>query len=79
MNTMNMPKFTAEVSLYNGGKYYQTRTRISSNQQVVPQVSARCMHKANRLYDRCRLIGEGNAACAQTAVDFAEFCDAYGL
>jgi hypothetical protein len=79
MNTINMPGFTAEASLYNGGEYYETRTRISNNQQIIPQVSARCIHKANRYYDRCRLVGYGNATCAQFAVDFADFCEANGL
>ncbi len=79
VNEMNMPGFTAEASLYDRREHYLTRTGISDNQQVIPQVSARCMHKANRLYDRCRLIGYGNATCAQTAVDFADSCQSHGL
>jgi len=34
---MNMPRFTAEASLYTGGKHYQTGTYIFNNLEIIPQ------------------------------------------
>ena len=76
MNPTHLPGFTAWASLSGGGEHYQARAFPSPRGQVIPQLSAFCIHAANRAYDRCRLIGYGNATCAQFAVWLAETCDA---
>jgi hypothetical protein len=75
MSSSKIPGFTAEASLYTRGQNYQTRACISNSRQVIPQLSAFCIHAANRAYDRCRLIGYGNAYCAQFAVWYEGACE----
>jgi hypothetical protein len=73
---MNMPGFTAEASLHNCGKHYQSRTCIFNNQHVVPQAKNQCVRKARRAYLRCLSIGYGHDDCFATAVDLWDFCEA---
>lgn len=57
MNTMNMPGFTAEASLYKTYEHYPVvATDVASSTQVVPQIPLGLCNKAayycNRGYER---------------------------
>jgi hypothetical protein len=78
MNTMTMPRFTAEDALYKNINSYLAGVHISNSQQVMPQViSWGCfVRSALRTYNRCIGLGYGSEICAQTAVDLAaSVCD----
>ena len=65
MNTMNMPKFTAEASLYPTSKqYHTTQASSAAPQLVVPQLRCPCpaglLNKASRL---CQNPERGGSWC----------------
>jgi hypothetical protein len=69
MNTMTIPGFTAERSLYSNRKHYQAGVSLVSSSQVTPALfNITCYLKSYfRTYDRCISIGYGEDACADVA------------
>jgi hypothetical protein len=70
---MNIPGFTAQVSLYLSHKYYQAHASIVPNQQVIPQAINRCwVISYTRTYNRCRGLGYGHSSCGEVAEGVAD-------
>jgi hypothetical protein len=52
MNEMNIPRFTAEASLYGSSSYYRygqsadSKTQAQDRAQVIPQLSVSCGNKS---------------------------------
>lgn len=79
MNNVNIPGFTAEVTLSDNNKHYWTTTCPTNNQRVIPQSKMTCAFKAGRLAGRCLQLGFSHYDCMAAAADFNQFCNEYGL
>jgi len=80
MNTMNMPGFTAEGTLYSEHGHYATSVyafanRLSAAPRVTPQLRIDCfINRWHRTYSRCMGLGtHGSDACAEVATDVGLF------
>ena len=64
MNTINMPGFTAEASLYKASeRYNMARTvAMANDQKIVPQRIRICGHVDTECLNGC-LAGGGGRAC----------------
>lgn len=76
---MNMPGFTAEVTLNSNSKHYQITIRRFNNQRVIAQSRITCAFKAGRLAGRCLQLGFDRQDCMEAAADFNDFCNTHGL
>ena len=76
---MNMPGFTAEMSVSGNNKPYRITTRASNNRRIVAQSRMTCAFKAGRLAGRCLAAGFDHVDCMELAADFNSFCNAYDL
>jgi hypothetical protein len=73
---MNVPRFTAQASLYTSQEGYHAQLSATANQQVIPQLInigyIGCwVTRAVRTYSRCISLGYGAGECAETASDLA--------
>ena len=76
---MNMPGFTAEAALGRSSEHYQSTTRPSNNQQIIPQLINEivCGFKAGKLFLRCFLGGFDGQDCFDVAAASYNLCIAY--